>query len=527
MNGAAPVEYTLLPNTYYDSVYLMGLAGKLSAATGVLRTSVLMASPNNKPLLIEFGLPASALDAAGPSDLVIAVEANSSEEAVAALSLVAALLQQETAEFDERPVATLDSALQQAPDANLAVISVPGEYAAYEAKRAIEHGLNVFIFSDNVSLEDELALKREAAARGLIVMGPDCGTAIIAGTGIGFANAVRPGPIGITGPSGTGIQQVSSLIDNAGYGISHAIGTGGRDLSDDIGGISTLQALNALAHDDATRVIVVVSKPPGPRSLRRVLGRIATSEKPVVTCFLGLGGSGVTTQAGPQHIPVLTLAEASFAAIQAVRTLDAGVSATTGQLRAGNIPPRAPQATAACCVRGLFAGGTFCYEAQQIFLDAGIEVRSNVPLRRDLALGESRAGDNHIFIDLGDDEFTRGRPHPMIDAGLRNERIITAARDAGVGLILLDFILGYGAAADPAGAAASAIREAQRIAVAAGRSLAFVASVCGTDADIQDRVRQVTVLEELGVMVLQSNAQAAEIAASFVLAAMKGVGTGA
>jgi succinyl-CoA synthetase alpha subunit len=502
-----PVECILLKSTYFDSVYLMALGARLGKEPGVRRTAVLMATPANQEALREFGVAADALAGAGAVDLAVAVDGNTSAQAQAALALVDGWLLETLDERGDERVATLDTALQVLPETNLALISVPGEYAAYEARRALDRGLHVFLFSDNVSIEDELALKRRACELGLLVMGPDCGTAIIAGAGIGFANVVRRGRIGLVGPSGTGIQQVSCLIDAAGEGVSHAIGTGSRDLSDAIGGLTTLQALDALADDDETAVIVLVSKPAGPHPRARVLDWIARAHKPVVTCFLG---PEETPAAGFRHVPRRTLAGAAVAAVALARhEPEEHYPLTVADMHA--TPPLT--GPLAGYVRGLFAGGTFCYEAQQILLDLGIEVQSNAPLRRDLALADALRGAGHCLIDLGDDLFTRGRPHPMIDATLRNERIMAEARRPGVGVLLLDFVLGYGAAADPVGDTLPAIEEARRVAAEDGRELQIVAFVCGTAADPQNRVGQEAALAAAGVIVAPSSSTAARTAA--------------
>jgi FdrA protein len=496
------VSLRILSSTYYDSVFLMGIAGRLMKAHGVKRAAALMATPKNKALLEEFGVPSSELAQAEATDLALAVDTVAAQDGDEALALVDGWLNEEVAQPSAGSAESLDGALQRLPEASLAVISVPGEYAAYEARRALERGLHVFVFSDNVALEDEIALKREAAERGLLLMGPDCGTAIIAGAGIGFANAVRRGPIGVVGPSGTGIQQVTSLIHTYGSGVSHAIGAGSRDLSDAVGGLTTLAALQALAEDDETRVIVVVAKPPGAATRQRVLDWIAGATKPVVTCFLG---DGLVDSDGSDAAP-LTLDEAARRAVALAGT----PPAVDESDHAAGVAP------VGGCVRGLFAGGTFCYEAQQIFLTAGVPVRSNAPLRKDLLLADPWHGDGHCMVDLGDDAFTQGRPHPMIDATLRNERIVAEAADSSVGVLLLDFILGYGAAADPVGDTLPALRDAFAQAAAAGRGLRVVASVCGTDDDPQGRARQVAMLEEIGVVVLPSNAAAAQMALRLV-----------
>jgi succinyl-CoA synthetase alpha subunit len=365
-------------------------------------------------------------------------------------------------------------ALAEAPESNLALVSVPGEYAAAEAAKALARGLHVMLFSDNVAVDDEVALKRDASARGLLVMGPDCGTAIIDGVPLAFANVVRRGPIGCVAASGTGLQQVTTLVDRLGLGVSQAIGTGGRDLSEAVGGITMLDGLKLLAADRDTRVIVLISKPPAPAVAERVIAAAARAPKPVVVNFIG-----ATPAARGKNLHFArTLEDAARAAVALAR----------GRKPAKGAPmPRSAETRRRVC--GLFSGGTFCYEAE-------------------LILG----ADGHELIDLGDDQYTRGRPHPMIDHRLRNDRIVAAAKDPGVAVILLDIVLGYGAHPDPAAEMASALRAARK----ANRRVAFVGSVCGTQADPQGLARQEAALRKEGVLLAPSNAAAARMAAKLL-----------
>jgi FdrA protein len=333
--------------------------------------------------------------------------------------------------------------------------------------------MHVFLFSDNVPLEEEVALKRVARQRDLLVMGPDCGTAILRGVGLGFANNVRRGPIGVVGASGTGIQEVTSLIHHLGGGISHAIGTGSHDLQAEVGGITTLQAIALLRDDPRTETIVLISKPSDPRVSARVLQALAQAGKRAVAY---LQASTVETPDG----------------VMCASTLEAAARLAVGE----TVPERATRVEQVADgqheVRGLFCGGTLCQEAATLL------------------------GAGHTLEDLGDDRYTRGRAHPMIDPTLRNQAIVQAGRDARVGVLLLDFILGFGAHADPAGAALPAIRDAVAAARAAGRELPVVARVVGTDLDPQGRARQEAGLSSAGVLVHASNAAAALAAAALL-----------
>lgn len=499
-------------NEFYDSVFLMRVAKRITEQPGVQQSAALMATAKNKMLLADIQVTGAEIDAATPNDLIVAVVAENEATVRAVLDHLDDWLRRDQAGSSEPAPRTLDAALMRQPNANLAVISVPGEYAAREARHALECGLNVFLFSSNVSVEDELSLKQFARERGLIVMGPDCGTAIISGIGIGFANVVRRGPIGVIGAAGTGLQEFTTLVHHAGSGISHAIGTGGRDLSDAIGGISAWSALEALERDAATKVIAIVSKPPGAKTLARLIERISRCNKPVVTCFLGvrdeLPGANIRFRVAR------TLDDAAMLAAQIAAGKSSTSPAATSTLRVQSLisAERARLAPRQKFIRGIFAGGTFCYQAQQILRDAGLVVHSNAPIAGNVALPDARQSVEHTLVDMGSEEFTAGRPHPMIDASLRRERILAEARDPQVAVLLLDFILGYNAAADPVGDLMDAIAQAQHTARARGDVLPIVASVCGTEGDPQGWLRQIKLLEDSGVIVLPSSAQAAHAA---------------
>jgi FdrA protein len=205
------------------------------------------------------------------------------------------------------PLASLEMAVEQQAALNLALISVLGDYAAAEAIKALRPGLSVMLFSDNVSLAHEREIKTLAREKNLLVMGPDCGTAIINGMPLGFANVVRRGAIGVVAASGTGLQEVTCCIDQLGAGISQALGTGGHDLHESIGGISMLYGLDALSADPDTRVIVLISKPPAPAVAEKILARARAAGKPVVVNFLGARPEDMNV---PGITPAYTLADA-------------------------------------------------------------------------------------------------------------------------------------------------------------------------------------------------------------------------
>jgi len=518
------------PSEYHDSVTLMLVAKALLEQPGVEDAAVVMGTPANRELIAAAGLLTDAAAAGRPDDLVIVVRAADEAAGQAALAQADALLAARavtTTTAAERPK-SLASAIAATPDANLAVISVAGRYAAQEARTALERGLHVLLFSDNVPLDEEISLKQLAAERGLLCMGPDAGTAIINGVALGFANAVPRGRVGLVSASGTGLQGVTCGLARRGAGVSQAIGTGGRDLSEAVGGPMMLAGLRALQDDPETDVIVLISKPPAPAVAARVLGQIQASAKPAVVCFLGADPLPIEAACG-LHVANLTQAAAAAAALACGERPEDALAQLEQEslalipLAAAEQRKLRPGQTA---LRGLFAGGTFCYEAQLILRALPEPVYSNAPLDKSRALDSVGAGfprPDHICLDLGGDEFTQGRLHPMMDPALRNRRIIEEARDPATAVILLDIVLGYGAHPDPAGVAAEAIREAQQIAAADGRHIIFIAAVCGTEADPQPLNQQEATLRDAGVLVQPDNAAAARLA-GLITQAMHGEG---
>jgi succinyl-CoA synthetase alpha subunit len=491
-------------DTYFDSVFLMSVSAELSKQPGLGAGHVVLGTPANLALLRQEGFDEPELAALGATDLVVALRADDAETleeaADAAARLLAAGTQREVggpAEVD-RPVG-LTGGLTRLPDANLALISVPGAYAAYEARKALESGLHVMIFSDNVPLEEEIALKRRARELGLLVMGPDCGTALVAGKPLGFANRVRRGCIGMIGASGTGLQEVACQIHRLGSGVSHILGTGGRDLKEEVGGLATLAAAETLAADSETRVLVVVSKPPAPAVSGAVLAQLARLGKPAVVCFIGdteLESDGSVQVAQ-------TLSEAAWLA----RCLVTGHSVATTQPYYSSWQD-VSRYTAAMTgtqrhLHGLFTGGTLAAEALLLAERELSDVGSNL---RDGALPQQG---RHTITDLGDDRYTRGRPHPMIDPTPRCEQIVSFGSAPQTAVLLLDLVLGSGCHPDPARPTAEALAAARR----ANPSLAVVSSVTGTDLDPQGLERQRLTLKEVGAQVLPSNVAAAALAA--------------
>jgi FdrA protein len=485
---------------YLDSVALMRFSRTIAGLDGIEEAALMMATPANRRIMTDAGLFDKAGTVAGGGDLVIGIRAKDRESADRALAKSRALLDRPTlggAKNDAWRPRTLRAAVKLAPGSNLALISVPGDFAVGEARKAIRGGLHVMIFSDNVALAEEADLKQEARKLGRLVMGPDCGTAIINGAPLAFANKVPRGNIGIVGASGTGIQEISSLIGRYGGGVSHAIGVGGRDMKMEIGGISTLMALGVLQSDPGTDHIVLVSKPPPAAVAALVLERIGAIDKPATVCFIGAGELPMPANA----LQVFSLKDAALTALAAcgIRGISDCIAGEAAAEDAWPLPCGRRQ------IRGLFSGGTLCAEAQVILRAAGEAVTSNAPVPGVAPPG----GAGHTLLDLGDDAYTRGKPHPMIDPTVRDAAVIEALGDIDVGVVLADVVIGYGAHRDPAGHLAGVLAAHRPDTI-------VIASVTGTEGDPQVRSAQTAKLKAAGVHVAPTNADAAAWALSAI-----------
>ncbi len=518
------IKWNVRAGAYYDSVVLMQLQRGLLTLPGVLDAGVVMATPANRELLAANNLLPEAVSA-NPDDLLIVVKAEHDQSANDAIGQVDELLARRKSSsspnsLDFRP-RSLSGAVKQLPEANWVLISVPGRYAAGVAREALDLGKHVFLYSDNVSLEDEISLKKIAREKGLLVMGPDCGTAIINGIGLGFANRMRRGSIGVVGASGTGTQAVTAQIHNLGAGISHAIGTGGRDLKSEVGAITAHQALDALARDDETKVIVLISKPPSPDVATSLISAAQGTGKPVVVYLIGYPPPARTI--GNLQFAV-SLSEAAELAVEigdwtlCVETVEKSqVSSTPTRLSwmVTETTYRAIHPTVLGCpstslyIRGLFSGGTLAYETMiglQAFLSP---LFSNSPITNSQNLEDPLHSKAHTIIDLGDEFFMVGRLHPMIDNDLRIRRMKQEAADPEVGMILFDVVLGEGSHMDPAGELAPVIKEIREKRLET-RDLEFVAIVIGTEDDPQNLQSQVSQLQEAGVTVFRTATEAVE-----------------
>jgi succinyl-CoA synthetase alpha subunit len=495
----------ILHNEYYDSVTLMSLTASLKKQYPGDEIILLMGTPMNVTLMLDSGFKDPRLEKLTPNDCVIGIKTNTQEEGILD-TFIQALKSNKTAtnSVDNQPLAfpSLASA-SQALKANVAVISVPGAYAAYEAQQALLQGLNVMLFSDNVSVEDEVQLKKTAIEKNLLMMGPDCGTAILNGVGLAFANTVRQGPIGIIAASGTGLQEVTVLIDRFGGGISHAIGTGGRDLSEKVGGLMMLYGIDVLNADEQTKVITLISKPPAANVYQKILEKLKTVKKPVIIGFI----DGEKPENSPyEH--AATLAETAFLSLKAMKinppvfehlTSNQDMDATANK-KQGKF------------IRGLYCGGTLCAEGLSLARKKLTDVYSNVSKKPQEQLKDVFSSQGHTFVDLGDDVFTNGRPHPMIEPTIRLERILQEAKDSQVGVLLLDFELGFGSHDDPTGTHLDALKSFQQT----RPDVVIIAYVCGTNGDQQQLAAQENKLKQIGVRLASSHAQAVRYAIAVI-----------
>jgi len=503
------IKVDVRKNTYYDSVTLMLISKEIKNIEGVTEVLVGMGTELNIELTENLGLKDSVLNDVSPNDFFIAAEVTSADVMVTVVEQVDHLLTQKKVESgsDYRPV-SIDMAVDQMPGANMAIVSIPGQYVEEEVNKLLDKDIHVMLFSDNVSVESELRLKQKAVEKGLLMMGPDCGTAIINGVPLAFSNKVKKGPIGIVGASGTGTQEVSSLIGTFGSGVSQVIGTGGRDLKSEIGGLMMIQGMKALMADSDTEVIVLISKPPAPEVAKKILDMTKETKKPVVVDFIG-GDREMIKAAGAY--PCTTLEDAALKAV-ALANHETPVDSDGFTMDEHEIDQLVQQAVSKLKpdqvnLRGLYTGGTLADEAMKMLGNTFGGIYSNIPLEPEYEIKDLENLRGHVCLDLGEDQFTVGRPHPMIDPSTRSDRFITDI-DGTVAVCLIDVVIGYGSHEDPAGVVASSIKEVQQKLNSEGKSVIVVASITGTEGDPQGLETSQEKLEEQGIIVLPSNAQA-------------------
>jgi len=488
--------YTVIKDSYQDSINLMLLTNEINDIDGVNKGQVMMATDANKDMLKTADLYTDEVEEAGANEMAIVVDADDESIVDDVLETVNTFLEDLSSGNEEDGLSEVDNwdeALDGMDNANLALVSIPGEYAADEIERGLDNDLNVFSFSDNVALEDEVRLKKKAHEKGLLLMGPDSGTGVISSVPLAFTNVSTPGNIGMVAASGTGIQEAATIINDLGGGLVHAIGTGGRDLHEDVGGITTLDAIAALDEHDPTDVILVISKPPAKEVRDKVIQSLQSLSKPAVAIFLG---EKPTEHEGNVAL-AYTLEEAARTAVDLANGEE--VKESYSQPLDFEVEETLPEGKT---VKGLYSGGTLANEAATLITDA-------------LDLGEIESDDGFILntngfevMDLGDDVYTQGRPHPMIDPGVRVDKLEEVLEDESTGVILLDVVLGYGSHADMAGALAPSIKEALTEAEESGRELHVIGSIVGTEQDPQGLEDARQTLEDAGVVVAPSNEQA-------------------
>ncbi len=542
------------PNFYRDSLQLMKISEKLSRSSGVSEASIVMATETNKGVLIRLGFLPSLIEQANESDLIIAVRAKD-QQSIDLLSKQIDKLFESSEEDrldsrDQEKITNIDLALKKMPGTNLVLLSIPGEYVKDISYRLIEQGIHQQIFSDHVPMEDELNIKKQAAMKGVLILGPGAGTSIINGKGIGFSNTISVGPVGIVAAAGTGLQEVACLLEQCGIGVKHGLGVGGNDPKDRIGGIMMLECMKLLERDDEIKVLAIISKPPSPLVEQKIMEHvISNTTKKCVLAFIG----GQVAAAGKdqhEHHHSLTENFHSRDSSLATTTNSGNISTTTADRHTRIVKVNS---LASCVlaianalgnqqlekaisqiyiqpeglmnllqvewsklqsnqkyIRALYTGGTFTYEAQVILrniIDIS-QIHSNAPIEQIKKLQDSFKSEKHSIIDLGEEEFTKGRPHPMIDPTIRKFKILEEAQDPEVGVILLDFVLGYGSNPDPVGAVIDELQLAKENAHKQGHYLSIVTHVCGTKNDIQGYEKSISKLRSVGCIVMPTNALA-------------------
>ncbi len=496
---------------YFDSVSLMIVSKEINKLNGVIDSSIVMGTNENKAILKMANLFVEDFNNADDTDLLISMSVENEPGFSDALEKIEEQLESIRNKSDDNEdfsPKSFEGALKNLPGANLSLISVAGKYAAKEAHKALDSGLHVMMFSDNVPIEDELALKKKAVEKGLLMMGSDCGTAIINGIPLAFANVVNPGNIGIVAASGTGLQEVSSIITNQGAGISQAIGTGGRDVKKEIGGIMFIEAIKALNKDPQTEIIVLVSKPPHPEVTGKIAEAIQSISKPVVSILIG-GEAKVLEDAGA--IPAKSLEEAAIIASALSKKEDykkAIEKLNNRQPELEKLAKSLAENNKGKYIRGLFSGGTLCDETQLLLKKPIGYTFSNTPLNSEYQLKDTWKSQKNTIIDMGDDDFTAGRPHPMIDFSLRNKRIVEEAKDPATAIILLDVVIGYGSNMTPGKELEPVIKEAKKI----SPNIAVICSITGTSKDPQNRENIREALESAGAIVRETNVEATLLA---------------
>lgn len=500
----------IIKNNYYkDSITLMSLTNKVNALEGVIDSTLGMATDMNKEIIRSIGFDESEINQAKSSDMMIALKLENESYLDKVLSEIENMLIVKEEDNTIKSYSNTKQAMNENSDINMAVISIPGNHAYLEVKKCLENNINVMLFSDNMSIEEEKKLKELAVSKKLLMMGPDCGTSIINGIGLCFANKIRKGNISIVGASGTGIQEVTVIIDKLGAGITHAIGTGGRDLSEDIGGLMMLQGMEMLEDDEETKIILLISKPPAESVTKKILEKIKQSKKRYVVCFIN-GKKETVEESG-----------AVFASTLEEGAVLASSLSLNKEIKIREIDKEVVKEAVSKLnknqkyLRALYCGGTLAAEAEMI-ISANNKVYSNVSKKEENKLKNPFESKENTIIDLGDDVFTQGKPHPMIDPSIRNSRILQEAKDKEVAIIMLDFELGFGSNKDPVGLSFDTINKAKEIAKEDGREIIFIGYILSTEVEKQDVSKQRELLKSMNIILANTNAEAAKIADSIL-----------
>lgn len=500
----------ILNDTYRDSVFLMKISDEVNKLEGVILASAMMGTDRNKDLFKNSNLFNEEVDKAGSDDLVVAIRAKNEDDVKEAIKKAEDLLSKKIKTKTDKSDAIinrLEHALEKDEDSNLVLISVAGDYAKFEAAKALNKDLNVMLYSDNISIEDELKLKKYASSKGLIVMGPDCGTSIINGVPLAFANDIKKGNIGVVGASGTGIQEVTTLIDRYNGGITHAIGTGGRDTKDAIGGITMMDSLELLNEDEETKIIVIITKPPGRQVQEKITEFIKRTEKKVVVYFSGVDDYTEIQSAG--GVGEKSLLETAIRAVELSKDKEVKKMPTHKDVKSDFDSKQK-------YLVGIFGGGSLCFESMyftkkdlegKLYSNGSMEGFTDYNKRND---------DGHLLLDMGEDEFTVGKPHPMINPETKIKRTLEEMKEETTAVVLTDCVIGYGAHEDPAGLLRDAVLEFKG--KNPGNKVVLVASVCGTEGDPQVYSTSVKKLEQAGIIVANSNYEATQIAIDLVKA---------
>lgn len=523
------IFHVLVKSNYYrDSLNLLKISDIMKrSSSGIVEAVVIMGTKTNKAVLVKLGFPSTKINQATESDLIIAIEAVDKGSVDSALRKVEELLHSDgssdtSSSVSENPT-DLDSALVSMSNANLALISIPGEYVKDLSIKLSNEGIHQQIFSDHVPLDDELTIKEYAAKKGVLVLGPGAGTSIINGKGIGFSNVLRKGPVGIIAAAGTGLQEVSSLLDQCDIGVKYGLGVGANDPKEKIGGLMMLEALKVLEELPDIEIMTIVSKPPSPRAKKKIIDYIVKNgKKKYVLAFLGGGhDDSLPKSTKSKIVQVTTLASAVFA----VAGLTSNELYKQSLVRL-HIEPEILQRSVAKewkgfgqqqkYIRALYTGGTFAYETQVILNGILKDLFSNAPTGRTKKLPQSSKSKKHSILDLGEEEFTQGRPHPMIDPTIRRLRLVEESQDPEVGVVMMDFVLGYGSNPDPVGAVLNEIGQVKATARKSGRYLSIVTHVCGTKRDPQGYDESIRKLENAGALVFPTNALAAIASAQII-----------